>query len=878
MALETVTLRIDAVDFTTGEATAYAVITPTRTVRDPDTGTVAVAERELLPLGSGTARIDLVATGQGKPDDWHYRVEVYAVDPPGRMDAASPKGHRVVSGLVLLPAGDEHNLADLEMLDTPDVEVTYPRLDELLAALESAASITAETRNVLDDIRDTDLGTVVTDVQAVADAAAASAQSAADAADAAAFNVDSVRDAAEQATTDVASMRQRLPERDAQAVGKGELVINAADYPTVQAALDATPAGGTAYFPPGDYRDLTSNAIRDPRFLDPGLRAQRESWSSPYAGFTRTNQWYGNWVSSRPAKGIQWLRFGDSAGGEERVQVTAGTVITCSARMYITTSSTPDVRWAGYWFNTAGDRLNSTVAISPDRISRDWATLTATLTVPDGATGAVFGIGVTGETGAIYLSDPVVQIGSVAIPSDITIRGDGPHTRFVTTANNSAFTLDPRTENVVIRDVTIAGSMPEDPTQQSLRHQVGIDAMEPSLEAPLTNIRIQGCTFDGLEGFGIRLKHPQGLFIEDNVFNRCGYAAVGTYSANQGSISDNTITGTGIPPPWQGSGNTYGVFLSFHEPDNNNGIPAPRPCDITVHGNIVRNQAWECLDTHSGERISFIGNHLYDFPDHGIAAVGSGQQADGSFSFGVTDIVIADNIVIGRGPGRTQMGIRLRGGADAGAEWASGTITGNLVKWCGAHNDTNTYFAAVQLAYARGVAVSGNVIIEARCNSVVLHNCRSVVASGNSIIDVHRYDGQRAPAFWLARTRAEPCDVMLANNRLSRGSMPLAAPVTNISDAAWVAEPNTAVHTVIDGGNYWGFSPEIAYSSGTHTIFGAGRTYNETWGTAPPTWGSWSIGDRCWNQDPRANGRIGWVCTISGSPGTWRPWGNVNLG
>lgn len=729
MALETVTLRIDAVDFTTGEATAYAVITPTRTVRDPDTGTVAVAERELLPLGSGTARIDLVATGQGKPDDWHYRVEVYAVDPPGRMDAASPKGHRVVSGLVLLPAGDEHNLADLEMLDTPDVEVTYPRLDELLAALESAASITAETRNVLDDIRDTDLGTVVTDVQAVADAAAASAQSAADAADAAAFNVDSVRDAAEQATTDVASMRQRLPERDAQAVGKGELVINAADYPTVQAALDATPAGGTAYFPPGDYRDLTSNAI-----------------------------------------------------------------------------------------------------------------------------------------------------GSVAIPSDITIRGDGPHTRFVTTANNSAFTLDPRTENVVIRDVTIAGSMPEDPTQQSLRHQVGIDAMEPSLEAPLTNIRIQGCTFDGLEGFGIRLKHPQGLFIEDNVFNRCGYAAVGTYSANQGSISDNTITGTGIPPPWQGSGNTYGVFLSFHEPDNNNGIPAPRPCDITIHGNIVRNQAWECLDTHSGERISFIGNHLYDFPDHGIAAVGSGQQADGSFSFGVTDIVIADNTVIGRGPGRTQMGIRLRGGADAGGEWASGTITGNLVKWCGAHNDTNTYFAAVQLAYARGVAVSGNVIIEARCNSVVLHNCRSVVASGNSIIDVHRYDGQRAPAFWLARTRAEPCDVMLANNRLSRGSMPLAAPVTNISDAAWVAEPNTAVHTVIDGGNYWGFSPEIAYSSGAHTIFGAGRTYNETWGTAPPTWGSWSVGDRCWNQDPRANGRIGWVCTISGSPGTWRPWGNVNLG
>lgn len=50
----------------------------------------------------------------------------------------------------------------------------------------------------------------------------------------------------------------------------------------------------------------------------------------------------------------------------------------------------------------------------------------------------------------------------------------------------------------------------------------------------------------------------------------------------------------------------------------------------------------------------------------------------------------------------------------------------------------------------------------------------------------------------------------------------------------------------------------------------------ETAGTAAPTTGTWSQGDKCQNTAPVEAGGvgnkyvvIGWICTASGAPGTW---------
>lgn len=50
----------------------------------------------------------------------------------------------------------------------------------------------------------------------------------------------------------------------------------------------------------------------------------------------------------------------------------------------------------------------------------------------------------------------------------------------------------------------------------------------------------------------------------------------------------------------------------------------------------------------------------------------------------------------------------------------------------------------------------------------------------------------------------------------------------------------------------------------------------ETSGTSAPTSGTWSQGDKCKNTAPSESGSAGskyvvtgWVCTVSGTPGTW---------
>lgn len=46
-------------------------------------------------------------------------------------------------------------------------------------------------------------------------------------------------------------------------------------------------------------------------------------------------------------------------------------------------------------------------------------------------------------------------------------------------------------------------------------------------------------------------------------------------------------------------------------------------------------------------------------------------------------------------------------------------------------------------------------------------------------------------------------------------------------------------------------------------------------GTAPPTTGTWNVGDIVRNLNPSAGGYLGWVCVASGTPGTWKGYGLI---
>lgn len=49
------------------------------------------------------------------------------------------------------------------------------------------------------------------------------------------------------------------------------------------------------------------------------------------------------------------------------------------------------------------------------------------------------------------------------------------------------------------------------------------------------------------------------------------------------------------------------------------------------------------------------------------------------------------------------------------------------------------------------------------------------------------------------------------------------------------------------------------------------RQFKVGGGTAAPTSGAWTVSDIYWNEGPAAGEPALWVCTASGSPGTWVP-------
>lgn len=46
-------------------------------------------------------------------------------------------------------------------------------------------------------------------------------------------------------------------------------------------------------------------------------------------------------------------------------------------------------------------------------------------------------------------------------------------------------------------------------------------------------------------------------------------------------------------------------------------------------------------------------------------------------------------------------------------------------------------------------------------------------------------------------------------------------------------------------------------------------------GEGAPSSGQYVKGDIVWNNDPKPSGYVGWVCTRSGTPGTWKPFGQI---
>jgi hypothetical protein len=94
-------------------------------------------------------------------------------------------------------------------------------------------------------------------------------------------------------------------------------------------------------------------------------------------------------------------------------------------------------------------------------------------------------------------------------------------------------------------------------------------------------------------------------------------------------------------------------------------------------------------------------------------------------------------------------------------------------------------------------------------------------------------------------------------------------------DIAWnsgVIQGNVMGWVNTDGATEW-----EAFGNVAQTQSGFSWETTKIWrGSAAPVSGTWTIGDIVLDSAPSASGKIGWVCTVSGTPGTWKTWGAID--
>ena len=154
--------------------------------------------------------------------------------------------------------------------------------------------------------------------------------------------------------------------------------------------------------------------------------------------------------------------------------------------------------------------------------------------------------------------------------------------------------------NVVIDGMTITGAQYATYVED---YAVRVDG---TTAAPLSGIKIRNSRISRAGKAGIWATHVNSFDISYNTIQDAVYTGISVFSAIGGSISHNlvnrvgyTVAESNLPGP----GNAYGINV------NDQGLPASS--DVVVSYNTVTDvPTWHGIDTHGGQRISFIGNTI----------------------------------------------------------------------------------------------------------------------------------------------------------------------------------------------------------------------------------------------------------------------------
>jgi hypothetical protein len=245
------------------------------------------------------------------------------------------------------------------------------------------------------------------------------------------------------------------------------------------------------------------------------------------------------------------------------------------------------------------------------------------------------------------------------------------------------------------------------------------------------------------------------------------------------------------------------------------------------------------------------------------------NYADGCRKFykgplGIGTLINDNNITRSRGTGITITETTWN------QEWQSGMISNNIIESHTPDYDS-TEGGGIYLDSVKEVIVSNNVICFVREHGIFLQNCLNVHVIGNLIKNININSSVDGSIYDGIHIDSDSIFNFISSNKIRRSIPESPRYGIYVAGNQNVFEDNTSQN--ITTPFYIEPLTNIAAYGDTRSSFNKRRV--EYLNNQPLT-GRWLIGDIVWNTSPVAGGTAGWICTASGTPGTWKTFGSIS--
>lgn len=343
------------------------------------------------------------------------------------------------------------------------------------------------------------------------------------------------------------------------------------------------------------------------------------------------------------------------------------------------------------------------------------------------------------------------------------------------------------------------------------------------------------------------------IYVDDCWISTVGYAIYGNPTSDS-NFTNNVIEYVLTPFYLSGSGNSF-FNITGNQFYN---------CGPVGLGASEQRASFEFTNTTN---INFSNNRI-------VADLAMSPQTNGLFIFtSVTDLIFSNNIFYGTVyDGRTAVfvsctGVKVKNNIFKGARaeilkftsCADLQVTGNTLP-ANKAPATNA-FSIMYCDACTNVLVKENLY--GKSGTYALHIGVTSGASSGLAIKDNIFDGGTGIALYANIYVTGASRVSINGNTFRSAGL-------NTYD---VIVDTTTYFDMNDNNFYQGYyiDAPVAPSAIHSNIGGTYKTYL----SAAPIYGNWEVGDKVFYSSPAAGGYIGAVCTVAGTPGTWKGFGSV---